>query len=491
MDDPTSTKRASSLTSPELFEDVGKKVDAVQAHAEGGEPQDGAEDDGRVVDEIESLCMNCRENGTTRLLLTRIPFFREIILMSFACPHCGARNSEIQSAGEIQERGSRYTFKLTEAAHLSRQVIKSDTGVAKFVELDVEIPAGRGQLTTVEGLLTTFAEDLEREQPSRNELDPDLHAKLDAIISRSKRMRDGEAFPFSLELDDPAGNSWIEPSMNSKEGKLKRTEYDRTPLQNTALGLSASSNEDEKPGEAREEEPSGSQAQRNLDLENYKSEIVPDEVYSFPATCPGCAKSCSTHMKMVNIPHFKEVLIMSTVCDHCGYRSNEVKTGGAIPSKGRRITLQVRNGEDLSRDILKSETCKLSSPELSLDVSPGTLGGRFTTLEGLLTQVRDDLHGQIFDMDGADGKGSDSTPAQTSARWTAFFAQMDKAIKAEIPFTVILEDPWAASFVQNLLAPEPDPQLTIEDYERTEEENEDLGLNDIKVDGYAEGKETA
>jgi zinc finger protein len=32
---------------------------------------------------IESLCMNCHENGTTTLLLTKIPYFKEIVLMAF------------------------------------------------------------------------------------------------------------------------------------------------------------------------------------------------------------------------------------------------------------------------------------------------------------------------------------------------------------------------------------------------------------------------
>jgi ZPR1 zinc-finger domain len=44
---------------------------------------------------------------------------------------------------------------------------------------------------------------------------------------------------------------------------------------------------------------------------------------------------------------------MSTNCDHCGYRDNEVKSGGAISEKGKRITLRVEDREDLSRDILK------------------------------------------------------------------------------------------------------------------------------------------
>lgn len=34
-------------------------------------------------------------------------------------------------------------------------------------------------------------------------------------------------------------------------------------------------------------------------------------------------------------------------------KSNEVKTGGAVPSKGRIITLKVEDEEDLARDILK------------------------------------------------------------------------------------------------------------------------------------------
>lgn len=38
--------------------------------------------------------------------------------------------------------------------------------------------------------------------------------------------------------------------------------------------------------------------------------------------------------------------------------------------------------------------------------------------------------------------------------------------------------------MQNLYAPDPDPNMTIETYERTWEQNEELGLNDIQVEGY-------
>jgi len=38
----------------------------------------GSDDTG--LNEIESLCMNCHENGLTKLMMTNIPYFREIIL---------------------------------------------------------------------------------------------------------------------------------------------------------------------------------------------------------------------------------------------------------------------------------------------------------------------------------------------------------------------------------------------------------------------------
>lgn len=101
---------------------------------------------------------------------------------------------------------------------------------------------------------------------------------------------------------------------------------------------------------------------------------------------------------------------MSTNCEHCGYRDNEVKSGSAISEKGKKITLKMEGPEDLSRDILKvghllarywvtdviplclkSETCGLKIPEIDLDLQCGTLGGRFTTVEGILGQIYEEL----------------------------------------------------------------------------------------------------
>ncbi|KAI9836458.1 MAG: hypothetical protein M1819_001490 [Sarea resinae] len=487
-----------------MFQNVGRQVERMRLGDPAG-PEGDTEDDGeqKVVDVIESLCMNCHENvsqAVARVYLEAnpdhinhiaghdtIPYFKEIILMSFDCPHCNFRNSEIQSAGEIQQRGSKYALKLDHADDLQRQIVKSDTCVFRVEDLDLEIPAGRGQLTNVEGLLSMVLGDLEGQQPERKRVIPEVYEKIEGIIQRLKSMIDGSTLPFSITVDDPAGNSWIEPSPKDRHGKYSKKEYPRTSEQNAALSLGDPDPQEEtmRPEYKATQLIPQMQADDGEGLED--ADIVEGQVYTFPSNCPGCMRDCATHMKMVEIPHFKQVVLMSTACEHCGYRSNEVKTGGAVPEQGRRITLNVQNTEDLGRDILKSESCALSCPELSLDVQPGTLGGRFTTVEGLLTNVRDDLHKQIFDTDDGTEENRDSIASSQKDAWKEFFDNLSAAIKVEKKFTLILQDPLAASYIQSFTAPDPDAQITVEDYNRTEEEEEDLGLKDMVTEGYEAG----
>ena len=310
---------------------------------------------------------------------------------------CIRDSAEIQSAGEIQQKGVNYKFRLDSASDLQRQVIKSDTCTFRIQEIDLEIPAGRGQLSNIEGLISMVQQDLAQKQADRLQLDPELHTKVEAVIQNLAAMLKGSKFPFTVSVDDPAGNSTVEPAPSDRSGKYARTDYPRTSSQNALLGLGAPTEEiaatdasESAVADLRPEYRAGigpdAAARPSLNVDD-ADDIIENQVYSFPSQCPGCTAACATNMKMVRIPHFKEVVLMSTVCDACGYRSNEVKTGGEVPALGRRITLRVASREDLSRDILKAESCALACPELDLTVEPGTLGGRFTTVEGLLTPV--------------------------------------------------------------------------------------------------------
>lgn len=82
---------------------------------------------------------------------------------------------------------------------------------------------------------------------------------------------------------------------------------------------------------------------------------------------------------------------MAFSCDVCGYRTSEVKSGGGIPEKATRIVFKIENPKDLNRDVFKSETCVLAIPEVDFAMAPGTLGSHYTTVEGLLDKIIDNL----------------------------------------------------------------------------------------------------
>ncbi|KAG1260817.1 hypothetical protein G6F68_007145 [Rhizopus microsporus] len=422
--------------------------------------------------EIESLCMKCQENGITRILLSKIPHFKEIIIMAFECPHCGFRNNELQSAGSVNERGHTITLSILNKDDMNRQIVKSDYCSLKFIELDMEIPANRdrGLLTTVEGLVSNAIDDLSAGQPIRKATDEAVYNRIEEILATMNEYKEGK--PFTLVLDDPSGNSYVENRcLPSQDPQIKLRWYTRTAEQQAFLGLQ----NDQTPAEE-----AAARAARVVASEMVNEDGIP-EVMTFPANCPSCHAPCSTNMHVMEIPHFKEVVIMATNCEHCGYKSNEVKAGGPISDKGRKITLRMTDAEDLSRDILKSETCGLSIPEINLELTPGTLGGRFTTVEGLIRQVHDELKDRAPFIQG------DSASEEGKKRWNKFLENLTAVADGQrFPVTLIIDDPLSNSYLQNLYAPDPDPEITIEDYERDWQTNEDLGLNDMKLDSYQE-----
>ncbi|OAV94886.1 hypothetical protein PTTG_07390 [Puccinia triticina 1-1 BBBD Race 1] len=174
--------------------------------------------------------------------------------------------------------------------------------------------------------------------------------------------------------------------------------------------------------------------------------------------------------RKIEIPHFKEIILMSTNCASCGYKDNKVKSATAISPKGTKLVLRVTDKEDLARDILKSETAKLTIPEIDLHLNPGMLGGRFTTLEGLLVQVFKELDQKVFTTgDSVSLPVAQKPPSSAAAGILA----------AERPFTVILDDPISNSFIQNICAPDDDPAIEKIEYKRSFDQNEELGLNDM------------
>uniref|UniRef100_A0A2K6EJ17 Zinc finger protein ZPR1 n=1 Tax=Propithecus coquereli TaxID=379532 RepID=A0A2K6EJ17_PROCO len=392
-----------------------------------------AEDEEQQPTEIESLCMNCYNNGITRLLLTKIPFFREIIVSSFSCEHCGWNNTEIQSAGRIQDQEVRYTLTVRALEDMNREVVKTDSAT-RIPELDFEIPALR--------LINRAIFGLEQDQPTRRANKDATAERIDEIIVKLKELKQ-VATPFTLIIDDPAGNSFVENP--------------HAPQKDDMLGLQA-----EAPAEKPQEE----------DLRN--------EVLQFNTNCPECNALAQTNMKLVQIPHFKEVIIMATNCENCGHRTNEVKSGGAVEPLGTRITLHITDSSDMTRDLLKSETCSVEIPELEFELGMTVLGGKFTTLEGLLKDVWELVTKNPFTL------GDSSNPGQTE-KLQEFSQKLDQIIEGNMKAHFVMDDPAGNSYLQNVYAPQDDPEMKVERYKCTFDQNEELGLNDMKTEGYEAG----
>ena len=229
----------------------------------------------------------------------------------------------------------------------------------------------------------------------------------------------------------------------------------------------------------------------------------PEEVYVFPGTCSSCKQPLDTKMKKVNIPYFQDILIMSTNCQNCGYRDNEIKSGSAISEKGKKITVKIEDREDLSRDLLKSDTAALTIPEIDLHLGHGTLGGRFTTIEGILSQIYEELGEKVFFAgDSATSRlHKETATAKIAAgeepseleKYTLFLGSLkglyeEREDGSQPEFTLIIDDPLANSYIQNPYAPDEDPNMVVEVYERSFDQNEDLGLNDIDVGEHHNGE---
>ena len=205
---------------------------------------------------------------------------------------------------------------------LRRQVIKSDTCVFRIENIDLEIPAGRGQLTNLEGILLMVQNDLKGQQDERKQIDPELYEKVDDIIKKLFEMISCTLIPFTISLDDPAGNSWVEPNIADGKGKRVKHDYSRTLEQNAVLGLPATGEDHQEATHMRPEYRANRMQPRietKMPADNADDDdIIENKVYTFLNSCSSCRLECETNMKMVNIPYFKEIVLISTFCNYCG-----------------------------------------------------------------------------------------------------------------------------------------------------------------------------
>lgn len=151
---------------------------------------------------------------------------------------------------------------------------------------------------------------------------------------------------------------------------------------------------------------------------------------------------------------------MAFTCDYCGYRNTEIKQGGGVSDKATRIVFHAKDKKDLNRDVFKSDSGIMAIPELDFAMAPGTLGGVYTTIEGLIDKVATNL-----EENNPFGMGDSAT----NRLYLEFIKKLKKLKDDFTPFTLILDDALSNCFIYNPNAPDDDPQIEVTVYERTEE----------------------
>jgi len=336
-----------------------------------------------------------------------------------------------------------------------------------------------------------------------------------------------DILPFKFIIDDPAGNSYIKnPFFPNPDPNMKVEKYSRTVEQIVMMGYqpenaeSSVAKKEEDMNTAVREKYTQLKADQLIDkfkgvggihdipnvgkytekqTEEMLSKIkevnqkikytahrtdftkpleakeIEDEAVELDTDCPNCHKLGKTRVCTCSIPYFKEIIVIAFTCDFCLHRSTEVKTGGGVSQKGTVYTIKIDKPENLSRDLFKSESAEVEIPEIGCTVVTGSLGGVFSTVEGVLEKMLESLEGDNPFV-------GDSSDPNYKSNFTAFIDKLKACKEGKMPFTMILRDPLSNCFIQNPNHPQPDPIVTAVEYERTFEENEELGLNDIKTE---------
>ena len=216
----------------------------------------------QIVQVVTGMCEMCHKNGTARIMLSSIPFFKEVIITSFECDSCDYRNAEITFGGKLGDLGIKMNCKIVSPAHLNRLVVKSEYATVNFPDLGLEIPAKtqKGSMNSVEGILHKMIEGLEEGQEDRKKIDLENYKKLEEFIELAKKYASGEKLPFTITIDDPSGNSYIQNPYAPNSDPYNTVEYYiRKKEQLVEMGYMA--------GDEEEEVEKGAEEQTKAELE--------------------------------------------------------------------------------------------------------------------------------------------------------------------------------------------------------------------------------
>jgi zinc finger protein len=155
---------------------------------------------------VPGSCPCCSTETEYLYKTENIPYFSDILIISAVCPACGYKfvDTQLLKHGEP----ARYTVAVESETDLAVRVVRSMSASIEIPELGVRIDPGpqcQGFISNVEGVLDRIEEVVKGALRWGNEVEKENAAALLADIAKVKI----GAFPVTLILEDPNGNSGI------------------------------------------------------------------------------------------------------------------------------------------------------------------------------------------------------------------------------------------------------------------------------------------
>lgn len=139
----------------------------------------------------------------------------------------------------------------------------------------------------------------------------------------------------------------------------------------------------------------------------------------------------------VSVPYFGDALESTLRCDKCGFRHADFMILGQKDPV--RLMLHAKDEAALSIRVIRSNSGTIRIPELGFTAEPSALSESFVSnVEGVLTRAKDIL------LTALDWHKEDP---QKVALLEHYIETYDRMMRAEQPFTLIIDDPFGNSAI--------------------------------------------
>ena len=154
----------------------------------------------------------------------------------------------------------------------------------------------------------------------------------------------------------------------------------------------------------------------------------------FPGRCPICDSDIEYRYQTETIPHFSDVMFISSSCP-CGFHyCDTLLLSGGEPA---RWQIRVDSVQDLSVRVVRGSSGTIEIPDLGVRIDPGPACEAFiSNVEGILLRVTQVVEQILPGLQGSERENA-----------MALLDRIGEVREGKVPVTLVIEDPCGNSAI--------------------------------------------